>query len=177
MRVLYILLLVSLLGQCRRQESDYLTQFPGKPDVPYCIKEEHDHLLREMEKLTLAKDSTSRVATRTLELMRHHFQEEEDYVLPPLQTLPMLASEMIPEHSAEIIRLTEKLRSQLAHMNAEHQMIRTHLKELRVAVAYDNRPDISLLEEQIDRHARVEEEVYFPAAMLVGKYLKEMRAN
>lgn len=175
--ILYILLLILVLAQCRRKEPDYLTQFPGKPEVPACIKEEHERLLRQMEKLTVLKDSTGRVAARTLQLMQHHFQEEEDYVLPPLRTLPLLASELIPAHSAEIIRLTEKLRSQLAHLNAEHQMVRNHLEELRLAIAYDKRPDISMLEEEVARHARVEEEVYFPAAILVGEYLKQKGAN
>lgn len=172
-RILYILLMVAMLAQCRREQPDYMTQFPGKPEVPHFIKQEHDYLLGELEKLTLTKDSTGRVAARTLEFMQHHFQEEEQYVLPPLQSLPSLASEIIPEHSAEIIRLTEKLRSQLTHMNADHQMIMAHLEELKQAAAYDNHPDVTLLEEQIHRHARVEEEVYFPAAIVIGEYLKQ----
>ena len=176
-RILYILLMVVVLAQCRRQEPDYITQFPGKPEVPHFIKEEHEHLLGELKKLTLTKDSTGRVAARTREFMQHHFQEEEDYVLPPLQTLPSLASEIIPEHSAEIIRLTEKLRSQLTHMNAEHQMIMAHLSELKQAAAYDNHPDITWLEEQIYKHAKAEEEVYFPAAIVIGGYLKQKGAK
>lgn len=171
-RILYFLVMVSLLIQCRQEGSDYITQFPGKPEVPQCIKEEHEYLLDHIAKLSLTKDSTGRVATRTLELMRHHFQEEEDYMLVPLATLPSLASDIIPDQSSDIIRLTEKLRSQLTHINAEHQMIVAHLKELKVAAAYDGHPDFSWLEEQIYRHARAEEEVYFPAAILVGEYLK-----
>lgn len=172
-RILYILLFLSVLLQCRREEPDYITQFSGKPEVPHFIKQEHGYLLGELEKLTLTKDSTGRVAARTMKFMHHHFQEEEDYVLPPLQTLPSLASEIIPEHSAEIIRLTEKLRSQLTHMNAEHQMIMALLEELKQAAAYDNHPDITWLEEQINRHAKAEEEVFFPAAIVIGEYLKQ----
>ena len=174
--VFYILLVVLVSLQCRQDAPDYITQFPGKPEVNQFIKEEHEHLLEQMEKLVQTKDSTRQVAKRILELMRHHFQEEEDYVLPPLRALPALASGMIPEHSSEIIRLTEKLKSQLSHINAEHQMIMVHLRELKLAVAYDSLPDVTLLEEQVHKHARAEEEVYFPAAILIGEYLKGKRA-
>jgi hypothetical protein len=109
--------------------------------------------------------------------MRHYFQEEEDYVLPPLQTLPSLGSEIIPAHGAEIIRLTEKLRSQLSHMNTEHQMIKAHVKELKLAALMTTTRMSALLEERIHKHASAEEEVYFPAAILVGEYLKQKGAN
>ena len=62
-------------------------------------------------------------------------------------------------------------------MNAEHQMIMAHLSELKQAAAYDNHPDITLLEEQIYRHAKAEEEVYFPAAIVIGEYLKQKGVN
>lgn len=58
-------------------------------------------------------------------------------------------------------------------MNADHQIIRAHLKELKLAAAYDNHPDVTLLEAQIDRYAMAEEEVYFPAVILIGEYLKQ----
>ena len=169
----YILLLAGVLGQCRKEAPDYITQFPGKPEVPRYLMEEHEYLLGEMEKLSLGEDSTGRVAAKLFELMQHHFQEEEDYVFPPLQTLPSLASEIIPENSAQIIGLTEKLRSQLTHMNVEHQMIRAHLKALKLAAAYENHPDVTSLEEKIHRHSTAEEEVYFPVAILIGEYLKQ----
>ena len=52
------MLLVSMLLQCRQDAPDYIKQFPQKPEVPHVIKEEHEHLLMQMERLVQTKDST-----------------------------------------------------------------------------------------------------------------------
>lgn len=68
------------------------------------------------------------VAIKLNELLQHHFKEEENYVLPPLGLLPLLANEKLPENSNEVISLTEKLKSQLSHISAEHQMIKAFIQ-------------------------------------------------
>jgi hypothetical protein len=169
---LYVLLLVLLVSQCRNKEPNYSSQFPGKPGVPSAIKNEHDYLLEQMHTFTLFQDSTGLVALKLDSLMQHHFQEEEDFVLPPLGHLPSLASGEIPEHSKEVIQLTEKLKSQLTHMSVEHQLIKAYLGELKQAANHENNPEIIEFEKQVHKHATTEEEVFFPAAIQVGEYLK-----
>lgn len=104
--------------------------------------------------------------------MLHHFQEEENYILPPLGLLPSLAKGQFPEHSKEIIMLSEKAKSQMDHMSAEHQLITAYIEELKQASTKENRPAIAEFEKEVSKHALSEEEVYFPAAIMVGEYLK-----
>ena len=54
----------------------------------------------------------------------------------------------------------------------EHQLIKTHMGELEQAATKDNHPEIIALIHDVHKHATIEEEVYFPAAILVGEYLK-----
>lgn len=169
---IYILLPVLFLIQCRKKEESFVTLFPGKPEVPSSIKKAHEYLLDQMYKMSLFKDSTGIVAIKLHELMVHHFNEEEDFVLPPLALLPSLASGEIPEQSKEIILLTEKLKSQLTHMSVEHQLIRAYMKELIQAAANENHPEIIEFEKELHKHASSEEEILFPTAILVGEYLK-----
>jgi len=171
---LYIITTVLLIS-CRNKEADYITVFPGKPEVPSSIKNEHEYLLQQMHKLTLSRDSTGRIALKLDSLLQHHFQEEEDFVLPPLGHLSSLASGEIPERSIEVIQLTEKLKSQLNHMSAEHQLIKAWLGELKQAAVLDNHPQVIEFEKAVHNHATTEEEVYFPASILVGEYLKLRR--
>lgn len=170
--VLFLLVLVT--SQCRDKAVDYsyITLFPGKPDVPSSIKNEHDSLLARLHVITMFQDSTGIVAMKLLELMEHHFTEEEDFVLPPLGLLPSLASGAIPETSEEVIQLTEKLKSQLTHMSVEHQLIKASTDELLHAAGKDNHPEIITFVRDVHKHATIEEEVYFPAAILAGEYLK-----
>jgi hemerythrin superfamily protein len=122
--------------------------------------------------MTLFRDSAGRVAVKLDELMQHHFKEEEDYVFPPLGLLPALASGEIPGKSKEIIQLTDKLKSQLSHMNLEHQLIKAYLAGIKQADSTHSHPEIIEFEKVLHKHAAAEEEILFPGAILVGEYLK-----
>jgi len=168
----FILLFVLFFCQCRHKEKNIITQYSGKPEVPSSIKKEHEYLLDKIRKITLFQDSTGRAAVKLNDLMKHHFTEEEDYVLPPLGLLPLLASGKLPEQSKETIQLCEKLKSQLSHLSAEHQLIKAFMDELKLAATGENHPEILEFEKELQKHANTEEELFFPAAILIGEYLK-----
>lgn len=168
----YILLLVLFICQCRHKEENIITQFSGKPEVPSSIKKEHEYLLDKIHKITLFQDSTGIAAVKLNDLMQHHFKEEEDFVLPPLGLLPLLASGKLPEQSKEVILLTEKLKSQLSHLSVEHQLIKAYMNELMQVATNENHLEIIEFEKELHKHAKTEEEVFFPAAILIGEYLK-----
>ena len=168
----YTLLLVLFSCQCGHKEENIITQFPGEPVVPSSIKAEHEYLLEKIQKITLFQDSTGRAAVKLGDLMQHHFKEEEDFVLPQLGLLPLLADGKLPGQSKEVIQICEQLKSQLTHLNVEHQLIKAFMDELMQAAAVDNHPEIIELEKELQKHAKTEEEVFFPAAILVGEYLK-----
>jgi hypothetical protein len=168
----YILLLVLFVCQCRQKEDNSIAQFPGKPEVPSSIKKEHEYLLKRIHRLTLFQDSAGLAALKLYDLMEHHFKEEEDFVLPPLGLLPLLTSGKLPAQTKEVIKLCEKLKSQLSHLSVEHQLINAYLKELKQVAAKENQPGIIEFENELQKHAKTEEEIFFPAAILIGEYLK-----
>lgn len=168
----YSLLIVLFIGQCRHKEENPVIQFPGKPDVPSSIKKEHEYLLDQIHKITLFQDSAGLAAIKLNDLMQHHFKEEEDFVLPPLGLLSLLASGKLPEQSNDIILLTDQLATQLTHLSLEHQFIKAYMAELKQADSYGSHPEIIEFEKELHKHANTEEEVFFPAAILIGEYLK-----
>lgn len=167
----YILLLV-FISQCKPKEDSTITQFPDKPAVPSSIKKTHATLLEQIHKMTLYKDSSGRVAKKIEDMMEHHFKEEEDFILPLLGLLPLLANDQIPQQNKEIILLSEKVKSQLNHMSAEHQLIKAYLEELKQASNIENLPEIIEFENEVFKHATSEEEFFFPVSILIGEYLK-----
>lgn len=168
----YAFILVLFISACQPKQENTSIQFPGKPEVPASIKNEHENLLDKIHKLTLYKDSTGHVAIKLDELIQHHFKEEEDFVLPPLGLLPLISDGKLPIQGKEIILLTEKLKSQLLHIKAEHQLIKAYVEELMHAAAMDNHPEVIEFEKELHKHATTEEEIFFPSAILVGEYLK-----
>ncbi|MBK6635228.1 MAG: hypothetical protein IPG38_13790 [Chitinophagaceae bacterium] len=57
-------------------------------------------------------------------------------------------------------------------MNVEHQLIKAYMDELMLAAAKDDHFEIIAFEQELQRHAKTEEEVFFPTAILIGEYLK-----
>ena len=172
MKNLFYILLLIIISQCKPKQDNTITQFPGKPEVPSSIKKTHKYLLEQIQKMTLYKDSSGRVAKKIEELMQHHFQEEEDFILPPLGLLPILANGQMPEQSDDVILLSENVKSMMDHMSVEHQLINAYIQELKQASGKENLPEIIEFENEVIKHATSEEEVLFPASILIGEYLK-----
>ncbi|HEY0751937.1 MAG TPA: hemerythrin domain-containing protein, partial [Chitinophagaceae bacterium] len=78
-----------------------------------------------------------------------------------------------PADADQVITLTEKLKGQFQHMDVEHQMVRAYLNELKTAS--DKDPEVLKLVDELNKHARMEEEILFPTALLIGKHLKLLK--
>ncbi|HSP11214.1 MAG TPA: hypothetical protein VLO29_01705, partial [Salegentibacter sp.] len=103
--------------------------------------------------------------------------EEEDYILPPFGILSLLAKCELPEERAKIIHLTEKFRENREAMLAEHQMIGHFLSEMMATVAREKHQELSVYFEELEKHAEMEEEILFPAVLLIGDYFKLREEN
>ena len=66
-------------------------------------------------------------------------------------------------------RYWASFRQSLRVLFPEHQMIEALLGEYRLR---SGDTGIAVFEKQLAQHALAEEEIYFPAAVLVGEYLK-----
>ena len=161
------------LTGCRNEEDVVVLPVAIKPEVPLVILEDHHYFLDKLEQVTSYQDSTGYTARELYEVMEYHFKEEEDYVLPPLGILPLLAKGELPENSKEIITLTEKFRENSDVMLAEHQMITHFLGEMMRAAERENHQELVGFDGELQKHAVLEEEILFPAVLLIGDYLKQ----
>lgn len=168
----YLLFTVFVLSQCRPKQEEKFVQFPGKPVVPHVLMEEHDSLLYDLNKLRMYKDSTGSVAERLYVLLDHHFQEEEDFVLPPLGLLVSMSKDSLPQNKTAILQMIDKLEEQAPHMNVEHQMIKLYLNDLHKEAQIDGHPEVERFRDKLVKHAQMEEAILFPTAILLGDYLR-----
>jgi hypothetical protein len=67
--------------------------------------------------------------------------------------------------------MTRQLKSELPRMLDEHKAIVGALRRLVDQSHKAERSDIVLIAERLMRHAQTEEEVLYPAAILIGEYL------
>lgn len=148
-----------------------------KFQVPPALKAEHEELHGELARATKAGGSTGEAAKAVAKLMHPHFVKEEEYALPPLGLLSVLSTGKIEAEMAEVLKMTDKLEAELPHMLAEHKDIVTALRHLVEAAKAEDKPEYVHFAEKLMAHARTEEEVSYPTALLIGRYLKTALPN
>ena len=68
--------------------------------------------------------------------------------------------------------MTDRFKDELPKMLREHKAIVTLLRKLSAAARREKKPMHARFAEKLMLHAKTEEEVFYPAAILVGEYLK-----
>jgi len=143
-----------------------------KFEIPGSLKEEHKELHEALDKYTKLPGKTGAAAKEVAKLLHPHFIKEEAYALPPLGLLSDLAKGQISNNMKEAIAMSDKLKNELQEMLTEHGQIVTALQKLYQAAKDENHPEVIRFTESLKLHAKTEEEVMYPAAILVGEYLK-----
>lgn len=140
--------------------------------TPEALKAEHKELHAGLEKATRAGGRTGQAAQAVARVMHAHFEKEEEYALPPLGLLPDLAKGKIQPGMSAVLKMTDKLEAELPAMLSEHKEIVAALKTLIDAAKSESKPEYVDFAEKLMAHARIEEEVSYPTALLIGRYLK-----
>lgn len=140
--------------------------------IPQPLKHEHDALHADLVKATQAGGATAASAKKVAHLLHPHFVQEEAFAMPPLGALALLARGELPPDAASILAMAQRLKAELPRMLAEHETIVGALEDLSAAARSEGNPDVALFAERLKLHARTEEEVFYPAAILVGDVLK-----
>ncbi|MFB3765626.1 MAG: hemerythrin domain-containing protein [Methanotrichaceae archaeon] len=140
--------------------------------VPSSLKAEHKELHSELAKAIESGGDTGKAAEAVAEALHSHFLKEEEYALPELGILPALAEGKVSEDMRPAIDMANRLKADLGKMLQEHKAIVTALKHLSEAAKRENKPKAIHFSEKLAAHAQTEEEVLYPASILVGEYLK-----
>lgn len=140
--------------------------------IPVTLKKEHEELHQMLQAATQLKGTTGEAAKNVARLMHPHFIKEEEYALPPLSLLPLLAQGNFSTEMEPALQLTNKLKQELPTMLAEHKQIVMALNDLIKAAQTEQHKEVEAFAEKLIQHAKTEEEVSYPAALLVGEFLK-----
>ncbi len=143
-----------------------------KFEIPKPMKIEHDELHADLVKATKAGGQTGDAAKAVAKVLHSHFVKEEEYALPPLGLLVALSKGKFEPGMAEVLKLTNKLEAELPTMLSEHRDIVVALKKLIEAARAENKPDVVHFAEKLMLHAQTEEQVAYPTALLIGRYVK-----
>lgn len=151
---------------------------PAKPAsglaIPESIRAEHQEIHSALERAAQAPGRLGSAAKKLSAILLPHFEREEEIAQPPLGLLATLAAnEPLPKTvETDVLAMTVSLRTELRGMLQEHEQIRAAVEELRLAAEDANSPEHVKFAEELALHARTEEEVLYPAAILVGDIIR-----
>jgi hemerythrin superfamily protein len=140
--------------------------------IPPSLKHEHGEMRASLEMAEKAPGKSGEAAREVARLLLPHFKKEEEYALPPLDALAVMAGGGLPEMPKAIIDKADRLRHELAEMLREHKAIAKALEDLYETATGDARPELARFAKKLLLHAQMEEQIYYPAALVIGDYLK-----
>lgn len=141
-------------------------------NIPAPLKKEHEELHAVLVKATKEAGDTGKAARSVAEILHPHFVKEEEYGLPPLGILSRLSQGEVKPEMKSVLRMTDKLKRDLPQMLEEHRAIVDALDKLADAARKEGKMEYVKFSEDLTLHAQTEEEVLYPAAILIGEYLK-----
>ena len=140
--------------------------------IPESMRLEHGEIHAELVRATQGPGTVGDAARELARILHPHFVREEEIALPPLGLLaPLARGEFAPEMT-EVLAMTDALRTELPRMLDEHREIRAATRHLGEAARAEGNMDVAHLAEKLALHAQSEEELFYPAAILVGDLVR-----
>jgi hypothetical protein len=140
-------------------------------EIPASIRAEHEELWAELNHATVCPGRVGVAARLVAERLRPHFAREEQIALPPLGLLRPLARDSFAREMSAAVSMADSLAAELPRMLREHREIRWAVDRMAEYARSDMRPEQLRLAERLRLHAQMEEEVLYPTAILIGKYV------
>ena len=141
--------------------------------IPESMQAEHGESHEALVRATREAGPIGAAARELANVLHPHFVREEQIALPPLGLLAPLARGEIAPEMREVLAMTDALRAELPRMLEEHEAIRAATVRLGEVARAEGNVAVQRLAEQLNLHALSEEELFYPAALLVGDVVRE----
>jgi hypothetical protein len=149
-----------------------------RAELPSALQIAHQELHEEMVAATRLGGETGAAAKAVTKVLFPHVLLEEEFGIPPLSILPRLARGEIAEDMRVVLRWSDLLKAELPRMLQEHKQIVEALQVFLRAATAEQHAGYARLAQKLILHAQLEEEVLYPASIVVGEYVRlKLRKN
>jgi hypothetical protein len=140
--------------------------------TPHSLRADHDRLHADLAALTNEPGVIGDAARDVARLLHPHFVKEEEYALPPLGLLASIARGEIDRRMEPVVTMARRIKSELPMMISEHREIVRSLDRLAAAAVVHGRAHVADFVDKLKLHAETEEDVLYPAAIIVGEIVE-----
>lgn len=145
--------------------------------VPVSLKSAHEGLHAALKRAMREPGRSGEAARRLMQVLDGHMMREEKFALRPLGLLKALARGETPAELADAAQLVQDFKTEMPQMIEEHRQIAELLRLFAREAETEGKHEYVELAEDLIQHAHLEEDVLYPAAMLVGKYAAFVRGG
>lgn len=142
-------------------------------EIPSSIKDEHSHLHEMLGKAAAEKGALGESARHLIDVLHPHFLREEEIASPPLGLLLPLSQGKTVAGSEKILEKTRTLEKEMPQMLADHVGIQNAADQFQKEAEKSGHKDYVEFSMKLKQHVQQEEQILYPAAILVGKYLEK----
>ena len=140
--------------------------------VPPSLRREHEELHADLGRASKMPGRLGETAREVARIMHPHFLREDEYAMPPLSLLPRLARGRVTPDMADVLPLVSRLKEEMPLMIEEHRAISAAVQAFAAAAEAEGDDNCIRCAADLIVHAQLEEEVLYPAAILVGEFVK-----
>ena len=138
---------------------------------PHAPGHEHDNLRASLAAACAERGALGQAARSLAHRLKPHLDREERLVHSMLALLPGIVEGRPVPDAVAVITATRELKNALPDMLGEHEAIRRGLAKLRSAAVAACRPAYERFADSLLDHFEAEEEVLYPAAILIGEWM------
>lgn len=143
----------------------------GPHEIPQSIAVEHAETLERLGALAKHKGPVGIEARKAVDLFRRHIAREEEYILPPLTLLPVLADGKVTPDMAWAVKMTDRVKADRELIFEEHTRVTDAMNALRVAGLKAHDKQAVEFAEAAATDSLNDIELMEPTVMMIGDYL------
>lgn len=145
--------------------------------IPEAMELEHEELHVELRKATRMPGKVGKAAKQVAQVLHPHFERENELALPAIGVARELAENKTSTDFPKALELAEKFKTEYQKMLQEHVEIVKALDELEKAARKAKKASVVNFVRKLKLHASTEEDLTYPAVLMVGKLLKQDAAS
>jgi hypothetical protein len=144
----------------------------GGPLSPDSLMMAHNILERELEQALNAGGLAGVVAQNTAKALNVHFKDEEQTVFPLMSLIPSLPGGRALPEVEDVQMLKYRLEAAMPGLLEDHRIITEAVRDIADASRGGDGGRLARFSDLLQLHTRTEEQIHFPAAILIGETLE-----
>ena len=141
-------------------------------DIPQSLRVEHEDTLERLTTLSQHKGVVGTEARKALALFRQHIQREQEFILPPLTLLPVLADGKVTPDMKWAIAMADRIKAEREQIFQEHTKITDAMNDLATAARKAHDKDALEFAQAAAADSLNDVELLEPMAIVIGDYLR-----